>query len=100
MPVGAQVVWPSEKHRGSGYSVMTPLVVMLAITLPLVSVNHRFPSGPWVMPPGPPRWSLGSGYWVMTPLGVLLPILFPVPSVNHRLPSGPVVMAVATASEV
>jgi len=37
---------------GSGYSVMSPAVVILPILFPIFSVNQRLPSGPLVMAPG------------------------------------------------
>src|SRR5262249_1957962 len=57
------------------------------------SMNHRLPSGPPVIPPGP---DIVPGNWnsVNTPAGVMRPILLASkrPSVNHRFPSGPVVI--------
>ena len=60
-------------------------------------MNHRLPSGPSVMLPGPTLVE-GMEYSVMSPvLGDILPILFPYASVNQRLPSGPAVIAIGFA---
>src|SRR5262245_37465904 len=75
---------------GIGYSTMEPARVARPI-LPVVSVNHRLPSGPEVMPWGSTK-GVGMGYSVMAPWGVIRPMLLPKVSVNHRLPSGPVVI--------
>src|SRR5712692_9160045 len=73
------------------YSVIAPVVVMRPTTL-AVPTNHRFPSGPAVMPAGPVE--MGRGNWVVTPAVVILQMLLPLPSLNQRLPSGPVVMPI------
>ncbi len=70
---------------------MAPPVVMRPILLVAVSVNHRLPSGPAVMPTGP-LLAVGVGNSVILPLVVMRPIRFVAFSVNHRLPSGPAVM--------
>ena len=72
----------------SGYSVITPLVVMRPILLPADSVNQSAPSGPVMIQTGT---LLGVGIWnsVMTPAVVIRPIL-PAPySVNQSAPSRP-----------
>ena len=66
------------------------------------SVNHRFPSGPEVMPPGGQPFAEDTGNSVIVPVGVMRPMLLDVAlsgwegshdaHVNHRLPSGPTVM--------
>jgi hypothetical protein len=66
---------------------------MRPILSPAISVNHKAPSGPAVMPPGLPD----AGNSVMAPFGLILPILLPPApvkptSVNHMLPSGPTVI--------
>ncbi len=71
--------------------MMAPPVVMRPILLVAVSVNHRLPSGPAVMPTGP-LLAVGVGNSVILPLVVMRPIRFVAFSVNHRLPSGPAVM--------
>ncbi len=43
--------------------MIVPLVVIRPILLPKTSVNHRFPSGPAVMPSGELRW-VGMGNWL------------------------------------
>src|SRR5712692_8749857 len=64
---------------------------------PMRSVNHMFPSGPVVIPPGP-LLAVGIGpYSVTAPAGVTFPILFPFCSVNHRFPSGPAAIPVGPA---
>src|SRR5579862_429025 len=58
---------------------------------PMLSVNHRLPSGPAVMPSGvaPPA----RPYSVTVPDVVILPIRpLAMHSVNHMLPSGPAAM--------
>src|SRR4051812_49186668 len=86
-----------ELTDGSANSVMTPAGVIRP-TLSIVgevfvSVNHRLPSGPAVMPRGLP--TVGTVYSVIVPFGVILAILWAklFDSVNHRLPSGPGAMA-------
>ena len=75
---------------GMGYSVITPDVVIRPILLLAdPSVNHSAPSGPAVMPDGPPP---GMGYSMITPEVVIRPILLTEDSVNHSAPSGPAVM--------
>src|SRR5436309_15815826 len=61
-----------------------PLIVMLPIAFPPISVNHNVvPSD--AIPPGLPC----HGDSAMAPLGVILPIALPPTSVNQTLPSGP-----------
>src|SRR5947207_2473221 len=63
----------------------------------IVSVNHKLPSGPAVMPPGESEG--GKRNTFVAPVGVIRPILLlgplvvPETSVNHALPSGPTMMA-------
>lgn len=68
-------------------TVTTPAVVMRTIEAggPELT-NHRFPSAPAVMAPGP--WIDASWNTVTTPAVVIRPTLSP-PLVNQRLPSGP-----------
>ncbi len=73
------------------YSVIAPPVVILPILFPPYSVNHRFPSGPDVIPIAD-AVLVGIVYSVIAPPVVILPILFPPYSVNHRFPSGPAVI--------
>src|SRR6266540_2629654 len=88
-----------DAGSGIGNSVMAPEVVMRPILLAYCSVNHRAPSGPSTIPPGPERspnvlhrWHGGIVNSVIEPDVVMCPILLPHSSVNHRLPSGPVTM--------
>src|SRR5947208_10436849 len=62
------------------------------ILLLLDSVNQTLPSGPTVIPIGPPPGVRPSENSVITPSGVIRPILLPQDSVNQRLPSGPAAM--------
>src|SRR5947209_4726475 len=91
---------PKAKHAGVGIgnSVMAPYGVMRPILLPPFSVNRRLPSGPVVMPYGPPLFGIGNS--VMAPAGVILPTLPPSTSTNHTLPSGPAAMPKGTAKTV
>src|SRR5262249_54445645 len=78
-------------------SVMTPAVVIrpilpLGLSTLLLSVNHRLPSGPTVMPAGK-LLAVVVGNSVRVPPGVIRPILLAVNSGDNRLPSGPTVMA-------
>ena len=57
--------------------------------------NHRFPSGPAVMPVGM-LFVVGTGYSVNEPSVVTRPIWLVADSVNHKVPSGPVVMPAGT----
>src|SRR5215813_694015 len=81
-----------------GNSVITPPVVIRPILLAL-SVNHRAPSGPSVIPEGSPD-AVGTGYSVNTPEVVTRPILLPTSSVNHNAPSGPDTIVVGELPEV
>src|SRR6266851_49342 len=76
---------------GIGYSVTTPAGVMRPMLLPVVSANHKFPSGPSAMSPGAlPVPGIGKSLdW---PVMVMVPIRFAIGSVNHMLPSGPLMM--------
>jgi hypothetical protein len=51
-------------------------------------MNHRFPSGPAVMPRGS-LLLVGTENTVIAPPVMIRPILFPLNSVNHRAPPGP-----------
>ncbi len=69
---------------------MAPAVVMRPILFPMISVNHRAPSGPAQMLMGTPGL-LGTAYSsVTTGPEVARPILLAADSQNHRAPSGPV----------
>jgi len=46
------IPWGPLLAVGTGYSVITPAVVMRPILFPAYSVNHSAPSGPAVIPPG------------------------------------------------
>ncbi len=65
---------------------MVPSVAIRPILFAEFSANQSAPSGPAVIPSGPPV----AGNSVTTPAGVTRPILL-VSSVNQRLPSGPAV---------
>ena len=72
---------------GSGYSVITPDVVIRPMALPapvvlLDSVNQRAPSGPLAIPTA----AVGGEYSVITPAVVTRPM---PPKVNQSAPSGP-----------
>jgi hypothetical protein len=77
----------------TGNSSTIPEVVSRPILLPLNSVNHKFPSGPAVMP-------VSALVGVMTGKSVIVfglfvrmrPTRFAVCSVNHMLPSDPAAM--------
>src|SRR5947209_453628 len=71
---------------------MTPATVIRLTAAGLV-VNHRLPSGPAVMPAGPPA----TGNDVAIPAGVMRPI--PKVLVNQRLPSGPAVMSLGAMND-
>ena len=61
-----------------------------------VSVNHRLPSGPIVIPVGPaPPLVLNA---MSVPVGVIRPIRSALVSANHRLPSGPAVMPLVSVA--
>src|ERR1700694_2063007 len=71
------------------YSVIMPSVVIRPTLFPLISTNHRLPSGPAVI-------AIGSLYGVGTVNSVRVPPVFICPflfaacaSENQRLPSGP-----------
>ena len=64
---------------------MAPVGVIRPILSTLGSVNHRFPSGPAVIPKVLPRVAFVNS--VICPSGVSCPIR--VSSVNQRFPSGP-----------
>src|SRR5579862_263923 len=81
------------------YSVTTPAVVILPILLARASVNHKFPSGPAVMPIMT-ALEVGMGYSVTVPDVLILAILFACSSANHRFPSGPAVTGPGPALEV
>src|SRR2546426_7013076 len=80
-------------------SVITPAVVILPILFAFSSSNHKFPSGPAVIPAGP-GGPVGIENSVITPAVVIFPILFPPNSVNQRLPSGPAVIRVGKLAAV
>src|SRR5436305_1378669 len=63
--------------------------VIRPIRLPRLSVNHRLPSGPAVMPLGPALPVMPALNSLTTPGGVIRPIRLADDSVNHTLPSGP-----------
>src|SRR5271155_1013895 len=69
----------------SGYSLITPLVVIRPILGELPFVYHSAPSGPAVMPTAP---AVDSGYSGSAPAVVILPTVFVPCSVNHSAPSG------------
>jgi hypothetical protein len=58
---------------GTGYSVITPAVVMRPILLPPYSVNQSAPSGPAVIDCGS-LLAVGTGYSVIAPAVVMRPI--------------------------
>ena len=76
-----------------GNSVNAPSVVTRPILLLASSVNHRFPSGPVVMPQGP-LYGVGTENSVNTPDVEIRPIRPASDSANHRFPSGPAVMPI------
>src|SRR5436190_1256258 len=87
-PVLMSIGPPGE---GTGYSVMTPAVVIFAILFEAAasfSVNHRLPSGPAAIPPGPLP-AVGIENSMTAPVKLIFPILLAKCSVNHKLPSGP-----------
>ena len=71
--------------------VMLPILLLKEPAGGSVSVNHRLPSGPAVIPSGS-CWLPTRPYSVIVPLVVILPIKLLPDSVNHRLPSGPAVI--------
>jgi hypothetical protein len=77
-------------------SVMVPLIVILPILLPPISVNHNSPLGPAMMPPGLPD-TLNSD---IVPPRVIFPILLPFVSVNQTFPFGPAAMLNGCAADV
>src|SRR5580700_8069761 len=87
-PSGPVVIPSGSSASGTGYVVITPLVVIRPIALPNKLVNHSAPSGPTVICCG--KLMRESAYLVTCPLVVILPI-DPRPSVNHSAPSGPTV---------
>ena len=61
--------------------------------LPRNSVNHKAPSGPFVMSDGSLP-GVGTGkWWVIAPALVIRPIVFAPASVNHSAPSRPTAIA-------
>jgi hypothetical protein len=84
---------PSENWVTSPVGVIRPIPPVgmspppPANVPPCASVNHRSPSTPTVIPPGPtplPRSDTGNS--VTVPVGVMRPIRLPLNSVNQRLP--------------
>src|SRR5437764_12015763 len=65
---------------------------ILPILLTELSVNHRFPSGPAVIPNGPLADVSPLENSVIVPEVVIRPIRLADPSVNQRLPSAPAVI--------
>ena len=77
---------------GAMNSETAPAVVILPIFPTCISVNQRFPSGPFVIIDGAVRFD-ASEYSVITPVGVIFPTFPLIFSVNQTLPSGPEVIA-------
>ena len=83
MPHGCPPTWNS---------VTFPLVVIMA-TLPIHSVNQRFPSGPLAMSIGWACFEIPAEYSVVRPAGVTFAMRSAVCSVTQMLPSGPAASA-------
>jgi hypothetical protein len=75
----------------TGNSVIDPFGVMRPIRSVAISMNHKLPSDPSVIPAGE-LLGVGSGNSVITPAVVMGATALPLFSVNHRLPSGPAVV--------
>ena len=75
---------------------VTAPVGIRPMRLPVISVNHRLPSGPAVMEKGWAPAVIPPPNSVLTPAVVIRPILLPLCSANQRFPSGPAVMPTGT----
>jgi hypothetical protein len=78
---------------------MTPAVVIRAILLPVHSQNQIAPSGPSVIPLGPPP-GVGTAYSMIDPEGISRPMLLATASPNQRSPYNPSVISSELLSAV